>query len=97
MRCKGMARSSSGHGGDITGGAELSGSMGTTAREGNRARGERGSAFLLTASAGGAEAGSGKGWSRRGVGGDLGHPREEEEVGDDAPRAFRLLGLAETT
>ena len=92
-----MAGSSSVHGGDIAGGAELSGSMGTTAREGNRARGERGSAYWLTTSAGGTEAGSGKGWSRRGVGGDLRHPREEEEVGDGAPRPFQLRGSAETT
>ena len=75
MRCKGTAGSSSGHGGDITGGAELSGSMGTATREGNRARGEG-------RKGGGAHMDSNGGISRLGEApwttddaGDLGCPR----------------------
>ena len=65
MRCKVTAGASSSRGGDIAGGAELSGSMGTAAREGNRSREERGSAYWLTASAGSARVRSGTPGSSR--------------------------------
>ena len=65
MRCKVTAGSSSGRGGDIAGGAELSGSMGTAAREGNRSWEERGLVYWLTASAGSARARSGTPGSSR--------------------------------
>ena len=72
MRCNGMAGSSSVHGGDIAGGAELSGSMGTAAREGNRARGERGSAEELTGRLMSSSACSGEAGRHRSISGDLG-------------------------
>ena len=72
MRCKVMAGSSLGHGGDIAGEAELSSSMGTAAREGNRARGERGSAEELTARSMRSSACSGEAGRRRSISGDLG-------------------------
>ena len=66
------ALSDSGHGGDMAGGAGLSCSMGTVAREGNRARGERGSAEELTARSMSSSACSGEAGRRQSISGDLG-------------------------
>ena len=75
MRCKGTSRSSPGHGGDIAGGAKLSGSMGTAAREGTRAQGEGEKAAELTWIPMEASAGSGRHYGRRMGAGNLGCPR----------------------
>ena len=75
------ALSDSGHGGDMAGGAELSGSMGTAAREGNRGQGERGSVRRLTERITKGSAGAGTAGGQRIDGEDLRAPRLKNTLG----------------